>query len=73
MKHLIVFELPILAAFFPVLVDCETKHHILRYVPFYCFGARFICALIAFLAEPGFFTGGNVIAAVIGEMIGSAS
>lgn len=55
MKHLIVFELPILAAFFPVLVDCETKHHILRYVPFYCFGARFICALIAFLAEPGVF------------------
>ena len=71
MKLLIVFGLPIVIAFFfQVLVGCKTKHKVLQYVPFYCFGVCLLFAMIALSANPGFFMGGNVIAAVIWGMIG---
>lgn len=47
------------------LIGCRTRHRILRYIPLYCFVITFVFAVIALTADSGFFTGGNVVAALV--------
>ena len=71
MEILLYFCLPALISFFvQLLIGCRTTHKILRNIPLYCFVLTLIFAAIALSTDPGFFIGGNVIAAIIWGIIG---
>ena len=71
MDILLYFGGPALIAFLiQFLVGCRTQHKILRYIPIDCFVITLAFAIIALTADPGFFLGGNVIAALVWRISG---
>jgi len=62
---------PVLLGFLvQFFIGIRTKRKILRYIPLYGFGLTLIFAVIALRADPGFFIGGNIIAALFWIVIG---